>query len=84
MCNFGPVRTTWGPTGGLCPKKNVVSICLRDLIEVLFCLIHDLDVQCASLAQSNCPGPRRGHILKFLLNILIEHVPVGYDFESSS
>ena len=39
MCNFGPVRIPWGPTGGPCPKK-ILSVCLRGLIEVLFCWIH--------------------------------------------
>ena len=39
-----------GPTRGLC-QKQILSMCLRDPIEVLFCWIHDLDVQCASLVQ---------------------------------
>ena len=42
-----------GPTGGFCQKKNL-SMCLSlGLIVnvVLFCKIHDLDVQCASLVK---------------------------------
>ena len=37
-----------------------ISMCLRGLTVVLFCRIHDLDVQCASLVQSNCPGGPEG------------------------
>ena len=47
----GPVRIPSGPTEGPCPKK-FLSVCLRGFIEVLFCWIHDLDVECASLVQS--------------------------------
>ena len=49
----------WGPTVGLCPFF-FLSMCLRGLIVVLFCRIHDLDVQCASLVQSNYPGAQKG------------------------
>ena len=59
MCNFGPVWTPWGPTGGLSQKKNPI-MCLRGLIMVLLCKIHDLVVHCASLVQSRCPRPRKG------------------------
>ena len=40
-----------GPHRGTLSKK-ILSVCLRGLIEVLFCWIHDLDVECASLVQS--------------------------------
>ena len=45
-----------GPTGGLRPKK-CLSVCLKGLIVVLICRIHDLDVQCASLVQSKISLP---------------------------
>ena len=42
----------WSSPGDFVPK----SMRLRGLIVVLFCRIHDLDVQCANFVQSNCPG----------------------------
>ena len=40
--------------------KKILSMCPRGLIIVLFCRIHGLDVQCASLVQANCPGGSEG------------------------
>ena len=64
MCNFDIIRTPWGPTGGLCQKNYFLSMCLRGLLVVLFCRIHGLDVQCASLVQSNYYGAQKGALSK--------------------
>ena len=42
--------------------SSFLIMCLRGLIIVLFCRLHDLDVQCASLVQSNCSGAQKGVI----------------------
>ena len=39
-------------------------MCLRCLIMVLFCKIHDLSVHCDSLVQSRCHGVPEGGSLK--------------------
>ena len=61
---FGLVRTPKGQTGGLSQKKlkNLI-LCLRGLIMVLFCKIHDLVVQCASLVLSRYPLDQEGDIV---------------------
>ena len=40
-----------------------LSMCLRGLIIVLYCKIHDLVVHCASLVQSRWPGAPEGGIV---------------------
>ena len=44
-------------------QTHFLSVCLRGLIEVLFCWIHDLDVKYASLVQSNCLEAQEGDIV---------------------
>ena len=51
------------PQGDLVKKIKIPIICLRGLIVVLFCKIHDLVVYCASLVQSRCPGAPEGDIV---------------------
>ena len=64
MCNFDPVRTPWGPPGGLCKKKIVfLSMCLRGLIIVLFCRIHGLDVPIPVWFSQDAVGPQKGDIV---------------------
>ena len=46
-------------------QTHFLSVCLKGLIEVLFCWIHDLDVQYAVWSSQIALGPRGGHSLKY-------------------
>ena len=52
------------PQGDLVKKIKNPILCLRDLIMVFFCKIHDLVVHCASGSVKMPWGPIRGHSLK--------------------
>ena len=68
MYNFGPVRTPWGPTGGLSQKnkKNSYNVPQRPNYGLILYNTWSSCALCQFIPVKMPWGPRRGHSLKFL------------------